>query len=185
MKSYVGLILGLSIVTGVQAADWTSEKAGSKLDFVAIYEKADAPGTFKDFSVKLTKFDPQKPAGAQLEVVVHTASADMNSKDMNEAIRESDWLDVAQFPDAIFTAKDIKPSGAGKYVANGKLKIKNVEKALSVPFTWGGKGKESTMQGELSLNRVQYNVGTGDWSNGNTIGLDVKVKFNVKLVQSK
>jgi polyisoprenoid-binding protein YceI len=189
MRKQLGFIfIAVSVVaaSAARSADWKLDKAGSQLEFVTTYEKASAPGRFTDFDVKLTQFDPQKPAGAQLEVTVKTATADMNSKDINDAIKETEWFDVMHFPQATFVARVIKRTGEGKFVANGKLTIKNVEKDLALPFTWSGNGDGSaTMQGELTLNRVTYNIGTGDWSSGDTIGLDVNVRFNLKLQKGK
>ena len=42
-------------------------------------------------------------------------------------------------------------------------------------------GKRASMQGELTLRRTDFNVGSGEWSTGESIGLDVTLRFNVQL----
>jgi polyisoprenoid-binding protein YceI len=37
------------------------------------------------------------------------------------------------------------------------------------------------MSGELSLQRTDFNIGTGEWSAGDIIGLEVDVRFEVAL----
>jgi polyisoprenoid-binding protein YceI len=37
------------------------------------------------------------------------------------------------------------------------------------------------MEGELNVERLQFGIGTGEWADGKTIGLGVRVKFNVRL----
>lgn len=190
MRKHLGFILiALSIVTvvagSVQAADWRLDKAGSTLEFVSSYENVQVLGTFKEFDVRLTQFDPQNPAGAQLEVTVKIASADMNSQDINDAIKEAEWFDVAHFPQATFVAKNITRTGRGDFVANGKLKIKSVERSLTLPFSWDDNGDGAAMQGKLTLNRGTYHIGTGDWSSGDLIGLEVNVKFKVNLQRAR
>ena len=55
------------------AADWKMDPAGSKLEFIATFEKTAAPGEFKEFDARL-RFDPDKPAGSRLDVTVKVTS---------------------------------------------------------------------------------------------------------------
>ena len=69
----------------------------------------------------------------------------------------------------------------GRYLARGVLSLKGVKKELEVPFTWQEAGNAATMEGDLNVERLPFGIGTGEWGNGNTIGLGVRVKFNVRL----
>ena len=91
----------------VQAADWKMDPAGSKLEFVATFEKTAAPGVFKEFDARL-RFDPDKPAGGSLEVTVKVTSADMNIADVNKEIPGKDWFDYTAFPQAEFRSTDLR-----------------------------------------------------------------------------
>src|SRR5207245_103910 len=95
-------------------ADWKMDPAGSKLEFVATFEKTAAPGVFKEFDARL-RFDPDKPAGGGLDVTVKVTSADMNIADANKEIRGKDWFDYAAFPQAEFRSTDLRaaPARAG------------------------------------------------------------------------
>ena len=78
-------------------------------------------------------------------------------------------------------AEDIRRVAPGRYLARGVLSLKGAKKELEVPFTWQESANGATMEGELNVERLQFGIGTGEWANGSTIGLGVRVKFNVRL----
>ena len=161
------------------AADWKMDPSGSRLEFVATFEKNAAPGVFKEFDTRLS-FDPDRPAGGRLDVTVKVTSADMNIADVNKEIRNKDWFDYAGFPQAEFHSTDLRREGKG-YVAHGTLTVKGVKQGVVVPFTWTPSGDGAVMEGELVLKREAFGIGLGEWKATDTIGADVKVKFKVKL----
>ncbi len=162
------------------AADWKMDPAGSRLEFTATFEKAAAPGVFKEFDTRL-RFDPEKPADSRLVVAIKVTSADMSSADVNTAIRGPEWFDFARFPQAEFHATDIRRTEGGRYLARGTLSLKGVQQPLEVPFTWAGSADAATMEGEFTVKRGIFSIGTGEWTATDVIGADVKVKFRVRL----
>ena len=161
------------------AADWKMDPSGSRLEFVATFEKNAAPGVFKEFDTHLA-FDPEKPAGGKLDVTIKVTSADMNIADVNKEIRNKDWFDYAGFPQAEFHSTDLRREGKG-YVAHGTLTLKGVKQGVVVPFTWAASGDGAVMEGELVLKRGIFGIGLGEWKATDTIGAEVNVKFRVKL----
>jgi polyisoprenoid-binding protein YceI len=174
-----GLLLA-GALQPAQAADWRMDPAGSKLEFIATFEKTAAPGVFKEFDARL-RFDPDQPAGSSLEVTVKVTSADMNIADVNKEIRGKEWFDYAGFPQAEFRSTDLRRTEGNHYVAHGTLSLKGVKQPVEVPFTWTGSADGATMEGELTVKRGAFGIGTGEWAASNVIGADVKVKFRVKL----
>ncbi len=161
------------------AADWKMDPSGSRLEFVATFEKNAAPGVFTEFDTHLS-FDPDKPVGGKLDVSVKVTSADMNIADVNKEIRNKDWFDYAGFPQAEFHSTDLRREGKG-YVAHGTLTLKGVKQGVVVPFTWAPSADGAMMEGELVLKRGVFGIGLGEWKATDTIGADVKVKFKIKL----
>ena len=176
-------LLGLGVLMSAQAlaADWSMDPAPSRLEFVATFEKTAAPGVFKEFDTRLAGFEPDKPEAAKLDVTVKVTSADMKNGDVNRAIRGPEWFDFVRFPQAEFHAEDIRRVAAGRYLARGVLSLKGAKQELEVPFTWQESADAATMEGELNVERLQFGIGTGEWADGKTIGLGVRVKFNVRL----
>lgn len=167
-------------IAAAGAADWVPVPAASRLEFVATYQGQQVPGMFRHFDVFLA-FDPEKPSTGRLEVSVFLDSADMNSADINRTIKNPEWFHVARFPQAHFESTEITKGGADRYFARGTLSLKGVQRRVAVPFFWRQSGQTASMQGELVLNRIDFGIGTGQWAGGNPIGLDVIVRFNVKL----
>lgn len=80
--TWLGLLLACFCMQPAGAADWKMEPSGSRLEFIATFEKSPAPGIFKDFDVRLS-FDPEQPAPSRLIVSIRVTSADMASADIN------------------------------------------------------------------------------------------------------
>ena len=184
MKEFAGL-LGLCGLLAfaprlAHSADWKMDPVGSRLEFIATFEKTAAPGVFKEFDARL-RFDPEKPAGGRLDVTVKVTSADMNVADVNKEIRGKDWFDYAGFPQAEFHSTDLRRIGSDRYVARGTLLLKGLKQPVEVPFTWTGSPDGAVMEGELTLKRGAFGIGRGEWEASDVIGPDVKVKFSVKL----
>ena len=182
MRSFVWLCLLLLAGTSgaALAADWKMDPGGSRLEFIVTFEKTPAPGVFKDFDTRLT-FDPDKLAASRLDVMVKVTSADMNSADVNNGFRGPEWFDFARFPQAEFHSTDIRRGEGNRYVARGTLNLKGVQQAVEVPFAWSATADAATMEGELTLKRGTFGIGTGEWAATNVIGADVRVKFRVRL----
>jgi polyisoprenoid-binding protein YceI len=162
------------------AADWRLTPEASQLEFIATYEGQPVLGAFRRFDVRLA-FDPRQPSGSRLEVSVATGSADMNSDDVTQTIKGPEWFDAGRYPEARFTSTDIVQEGPGRYAARGTLSLKGVQRRLTVPITWNESGDTANMRGQLTIRRTDFNIGTGEWASGSMIGLDVVLRFNVKV----
>lgn len=171
-------LVGFVAAAPAPAAEWTMDRAASRLEFVARYQGQDVPGVFRRFDVRLT-FDPAALADSRLVVTVALVSADMDSGDINEAIAGPDWFHTLQFPQARFSSAAISRDAAGHYLASGTLELKGVVRRVSVPFTWHAAGASATMQGDLTLKRTDFGIGTGEWASTDAIGADVRVHFVV------
>jgi polyisoprenoid-binding protein YceI len=163
------------------AADWRSVPAGSKLEITATFEKTPVPGEFKEFDARLKGFDPAK-AGGSLDVVIKTASADMGVADVNREIRGKEWFDMTAHPQAEFRSAEVRRDGK-RYVARGTLSLKGAKHPVEVPFTWTPAGDGAVMEGEFTVKRGAFGIGTGEWAATDTIGADVKVRFKVRMAR--
>lgn len=163
-----------------QSSQWRAVPDMSQLTFVATYEQQPATGLFHDFQVDL-RFDPAHPENGALDVTVDIASADMHSSDINDAIQAPEWFGAAEHPTAHFSSTTITGTGPQQFVARGKLALKGAARSIDVPFRWESDGAEATMTGSLTLPRTDFDIGTGQWSAGHPIGLDIKVSFRVRL----
>jgi polyisoprenoid-binding protein YceI len=174
-----GILLCVHVANG-NAAEWVPVTEASRLEFIATYQGQAVRGVFHQFEVRFA-LTAEKPSGGKLDVSVRLQSADMDSSDVNQAIASTEWFDVARFPVARFSSNEITKDGMDHYVAKGMLSVKGVQRAVSVPFSWQRSGETARMDGQLSLKRTDFGVGTGEWATGDTIGLDVIIRFSLKL----
>lgn len=180
VRSIAAAFVGLWWSTTAAAAHWEQDLRSSRLEFVATYEGQTATGEFRDFSTRLA-FDPAQPEQGSLQVSITVGSAETGSDDVNRTIREAEWFDIARYPRAEFQSTQIRSEGGGKFVARGHLTIKGATRDVQVPFSWAPKGRTATMIGRVVLDRLDFQVGTGDWADGGTIRREVAVSFNVRL----
>lgn len=178
----LGLLL-LFVAAGAAAAEWRMDPDASRLRFQASYQGEAAPGAFRRFDTRLT-FDPDRPAEGRLQVRVALASFDMGSREIHEAVREPEWLDLGRFEAAEFVSTDIRRDGGDGFVAHGTLRVKGIERRVAVPFRWHAADGSARMTGAVTLDRGAFGIGTGEWAASDTIGLEVKVTFDVRLVSA-
>ena len=173
-------LLAAGAAAGTHAADWTMDPAGSRLEFIATFEKTAAPGIFKTFDTRM-RFDPDQPGDSAIDVTIAVTSADMNSADVNREIRKPEWFDFKAHPQAEFHATDVRRAGANRYLARGTLRLKGVVQPVEVPFVWTGAADVATMEGELTVTRADFGIGTGEWARTDVIGAEVRLRFKVRL----
>jgi polyisoprenoid-binding protein YceI len=176
------LLLGCCVAAVPASADQWHSTAGSRFHFEATIESVATPGEFKNFAV-LFDFDPAHPDASKLRVTVDLTAADLGDPDMNAALFDAAWFDTAQFAEAVFDSVAVAEQSPGHYLASGTLDLKGVQKTIAVPFAWVSAADTASMAGELTLDRTEFAVGSGEWASGGTIGIPVRLKFVVQLAR--
>ena len=168
------------MLPSAQATDWKMDSADSTLMFIPTFEKVPVPGIFRTFDVRVS-FDPETPANGVLKVSIDVTSADLYIADVNKEISGKDWFDYRNFPQAEFHATNLQHKQGSQYLASGTLYLKGVKQPAEVLFNWNSSANGATLEGELTLSRATYGIGTGEWATSEIIGSDVKVTFMIKL----
>ena len=179
MKRVTSLLVPMLAASGVFAEQWRMQDEGA-LHFEPTWEGEVVPGRFESFDVKIDAAD-DGITGARIEVTVKLESADMDDPDINEAIAGAEWFAVAVHPVATFASDSVEATGEGGYLAPGHLELKGMRLPVSVPFSWSESGDRAAMKGELIIDRTRFDVGSGEWATGETIGAEVRVRFDLVL----
>lgn len=162
---------------------YTLDPAKSSLEFAFTQAGALNKGHFARFPVSLD-FAADNLAASRLEVGVDVTSLDTGDKDRDDTLRSADLLSVAKFPQAHFSAAQIVKTAAG-YEAAGKLTIRGVTRDVRVPFTFRTASEQGTpvgyMSGKVTIRRLDFGVGQGDWKATDQVGNDVVVSFALRL----
>lgn len=133
-------------------------------------------GRFRQFDAKVS-FDPMRPESTQARFTVELGSIDLGSAEGETEARRKPWLHVESFPTATFVATKVRATGAGKFEATGHLTIKGITQTLSAPFAVTDAGGTRTVEGRFPLERLQFKVGEGAWSDTETVADEISVRF--------
>lgn len=176
---YATLLFLLLSAVPAQASQWQVQ-GSSEFTFAVTFEGVDTLGRFKRFDV-MFDFDPANPATGHLRVSVDLSGADMGDADLNAGIADPNWFDLDNFSKAVFDSKRIEARTPGEFVATGVLNLKGISKTVAVPFAWSEKGRHADMHGEFVLQRIDFNIGSGEWASSDPIGIEVKLRFDLSL----
>lgn len=98
-------------------------------------------GRFGDFDASLD-FDPENIENSSLEVIVNTASIDVNLPEFEEELRGSSWFDVENFPQAVFrTTSFVEAVDEDTFVFAGDLTLLGNTAPLTLVVNFHGGGR--------------------------------------------
>lgn len=152
----------------------------AKSSVVAVSKQMGVPveGQFRRFTAQVS-FDPAKPAEGRASVEIDIASFDLGAEDFNRETVKPEWFNAAKFPKATFVTTAIRPAGAGRYEAAGRLTIKGVTREVVAPVSFKAEGDRQVFEGVLPIRRLQFNIGEGEWKDTSTVADEVQIRFRI------
>jgi polyisoprenoid-binding protein YceI len=179
----VTALLGIGcLLPGViGATSFSADPAQSRLEFNFVQAGARNSGQFKEFTVR---FDAHtQSGGGSLEVIIDTRSLDTQDADRDAMLRSGYFFESDFHPYARFKSVQIVATGNGSYEANGRLTIRETTRDITLPFTMdtASETQGPRLHGSLTVRRLDYGVGQGDWRATTWIRNDVNVSFDVRL----
>ena len=156
------------------ATKWNLDKAHTSINFNIEHFLTLVPGRFDDFNIDI-HFDPENLEGSSINVSIQVASINTGWGPRDDHLKTADWFDANKYPVMSFKSSKIMSKGNGNYVANGKLKIKDIENEIQLPFKllgvkqisekvkqmFSGIDEVASFEVSYSLNREEYKIGTG------------------------
>jgi polyisoprenoid-binding protein YceI len=98
-------------------------------------------GRFNEFDASLD-FDPANVSASSLEVIVNTASLDVNNAAFADQLRGSDWFNVDAFPQAIFrTTSFVEATSDTAFVFEGDLTLLGTTAPVQLTVNFNGGGR--------------------------------------------
>jgi len=138
---------------------WDIDPAKSSIRFAGAYMGRPFEGVFGEWT-SVVQFDPERPEHTRIRVGIATGSANTGEVYFDENLREGDWFNVANHPDAVFEVNEgVFRMGRQEYEATGVLTIKGVAHPVRLPFTVMISGNEATVNARTSLSRIALGVG--------------------------
>ncbi|MEJ2620867.1 MAG: YceI family protein [Candidatus Thiodiazotropha sp.] len=115
-------------------------------------------GRFNRFSGEFV-YDKNDPSAASVNVLVETASIDSNHAERDKHLRDDDFLDVKQFPEARFVSRSYIEREDGSGLLTGDLTLRGVTRSIDIEVAhvgagidpWGGYRRGFTGRTKLVL----------------------------------
>lgn len=166
---------------------WTIDHDKSSLTFDSKQMGAAFTGTFSAYDGEI-RFDPQDLEHSSAAIAVDIASLTTGSEERDGYVRAPQWFDAASFPQAHFVTTAFE-TGAEEnaYIAKGDLTIRGVTLPVTLPFTlsFSEDGTQAHMKGTLTLNRLDYGVGQGEWKDTSMVPDAVRVAVDLHVTKEK
>jgi polyisoprenoid-binding protein YceI len=125
-------------------------------------------GRFNDFS-GVFSYDENNPDAASAEVRINTASIDSSHAERDKHLRGEDFLDVDQYPQAVFVSTGYRENPDKSAVLSGNLTLHGVTRPVQIdvepvgqgPDPWGGyrMGFTGTTRLKLADYGIDYDLG--------------------------
>lgn len=98
-------------------------------------------GRFNEFDASLD-FDPANVENSRLEVIVNTASLDVNNESFANDLRGDDWFNVEAFPQAVFrTTSFVESVDEDTFIFQGDLTLLGVTAPITLTVNFNGGGR--------------------------------------------
>lgn len=174
------------------AALWHMDKDNSTINFTAKQMGAEVEGTFEKFNATIY-FSPDMLDKSHVTVNIDINSVNSEYEKRDKTLVGDQWFDTAKYPEGVFTCKDftLKSGTAekGHYSCAGTLTLRDVTKKIELPFDLSlqNTADKSTakMTSTLTLKRLDYNLGQGDWADSSIIGDEVLLNIQLHATTTK
>lgn len=168
---------------------WVIDTAQSTLRFEAVQQGARFEGGFKGFSGDI-HFDANRPADSHAKIAIDMRTVDSQSGDRDQSLLGKDWFFVESFPAAHYVVSKFDKLNENQFIARGTLELRGVQKSIDLPLSMVFSKDEqaravATATGEVTLQRLDFGVGQGDWRDTQAVGNPVKVKVSVVAVRTQ
>lgn len=175
----LSIAFALLAAPAVSAGQW-QVGADASLAFAGRYQGEGFAGRFQRFDARIS-FDGNDLAAASFQVEVDLASADTGNEDYDSTVVGPEFFDVARFPKARFATTAFRKTGDRSYEADATLTLRDRSQPLVFPFTFVRDGAGARLTATVVLKRLDYDVGTGDWTDTGLIANEVEVRVDLPL----
>jgi polyisoprenoid-binding protein YceI len=116
-------------------------------------------------------------------VTIDLASVATGDAQRDQSLPSADWFNVAEAPQAVFTATRFEKTAEGRYIAHGELQLRGVTRPVDLPFQLRIDGDTAHARGQTSLDRLAFGVGQGEWAQTDQIPARVGLRIVVNATR--
>ena len=162
----------------VAAANQSLIANQSEVAYVSTQMGVSVEGNFDRFEAQID-LDPDRLQTSSVSFAVDTSSVIFPSSDVQKELAKPDWLDTAHYPKAEFRSTRISRLGEGRYELVGTLTIKGHSREVVFPVSLSRSGATTFATGVLTIKRLDYGVGQGEWGDTSLVADEVQIKFKI------
>lgn len=194
MKKTTNLIIALFLLFGTQfsanaqtAKQFTLDKDHTSINFSINHLFSTVNGRFKSFDGTLN-FDAKNLAGSKVSFTISVPSISTDNEKRDNHLQSEDFFDASKYQNITFASTSFKKKSENLYLVTGKLTIKNITKTVTLPMKvtglvdnpWKDNAVIMGVSIETSINRNDYNVGTGSWAAFAVVGNKTNISINME-----
>lgn len=179
MKRLFHLALAAAVLPAgiVFAAEFNQVQSDrSQIRFVSKQMGVAVEGSFRKFATQVS-FDPAKPGAGRAQIDIDLASIDAGSAEADDEVKSKSWFNTREFPTARFVSTGVRSLGGNRYEVRGQMTIKGRTREVAAPFSYRQDGAAAVLEGSFPLQRLQFGIGDGAWSDTATVADEVQVRF--------
>lgn len=182
MSRYFLFVLCLvALPVGATEECYLAESPAGGVTFHVLQAGAPYTGEFKRFSGEICL-----DAGriTRIDAMLDPASVDTGLPELDEGLKGSDFFAVAQYPRVTFGSQSVQSQG-NVHKVHGILEIKGIRREVDVVLNSKTVNGKTALSGALTLDRLQYRIGMGEWTNTKWLGAQVQLDINAVLGRKK
>jgi polyisoprenoid-binding protein YceI len=172
------LVLFLLAISSFNRVPQSEEIKSSKITFKIKNAGITVDGSFSDLKAEI-RFDPKDLENSKFHASVFVPSINTGIKMRDRDLQEEKYFYSEKFPRISITSSKIKESGKEQYKGTFDLTIRDVTKAVELPFVYTQKDKLRTFSGNFKIDRRDFGVG----GNSMILSDDVRVFIEVTTIK--
>lgn len=175
----LGLVLFLVTISSFNRQPQSEEIQSSKITFKIKNAGITVDGSFSDLKAEI-RFDPKDLANSMFRSSVSVPSINTGIKMHDRDLQEKKYFYSEKFPRISIISRKIKESaGKDQYKGTFDLTIRDVTKAVEIPFVYIQNDKLRTFSGNFIIDRRDFGVG----GNSMILSDDVRVFIEVTTIK--
>jgi polyisoprenoid-binding protein YceI len=177
------VLIAVAASSTVFAAEecYTADAAGGEVTFRVLQAGAPYTGNFRRFAGEACFAQGRL---TRINASLDPSSVDTGLPELDAGLKGKDFFAVSEFPRVTFASISVQAQGDAQ-LTRGTLEIKGNRREVEVALLTRQAGDKMSISGSFTLDRLQYGIGTGDWTNTKWLGAEVKLDIKATLTRKK
>ena len=168
------ILLPLVLLIGMDPGTWNVDAAKAKVEFSIKGLFGTVHGEFSGLKATI-RFDPRNPGTGSISASIDAKTVSTGIGMRNHHLRtEEQYFNTDKYPTISFRSRKIEKTGNG-YTVTGDLTIKDVTRAVQIPFGFETSGRTGVFKGQFVIKRLDYHLGAPGGSVGDEATIDLEV----------